>query len=266
MKTSPRTFLAAALLVLPVLTSAHAQTLYSVTTTNNLINTLNPDTGALLNSYATPSPTQGSGGDALGASATALYYTTIDVATIYVLNPLTGAVVTSYARPAGAVDGLGYGTSSFGPTLFAHDYSAHRIDLLNPTTGASFANYTVSFDAIGGIDFDPVTNTLFVSDATGGIHELNPNTGAQLNSFATPAFEYGLGFVGGRLFTSANDGNIVERNAVTGVAINTFVSPGGNASALAGAVPEPATATLLVFALGLGGFVRPARRGPTASA
>src|SRR5439155_3753151 len=150
-------------LALAVTPLCRADSLFTVTT--NGIKELNPNTGALLNSFAAPYPPQTFGGDGLAFSGTALYYTTIETPTIYVLNPSSGAVLNSFAGPILGIDALGYGPSSFGSTLFALDYTANRVYLLNPASGASFTSYVLSFDSVGGIDYDTARGTLFVSDS-----------------------------------------------------------------------------------------------------
>lgn len=255
------TLTSAALLALLTLGVApgRAELLFSVTHGNSRINALDADTGALLYSFIPPQIPQLGGGNGLAYSGSVLYYTTIETATIFALDPTTGAILARLNRAPGAgqIDALGYGTTMFGDTLFSLDYTANRLFLQNPTSGVLLASYVVGFDAIGGIDFNHARGTLYVSDALGMIRELNPNTGAVLNSFPTGGlFQTGLGLVGDRLFTSAQaDSLIVERDPLTGAVLRTFVSPGGSAGALAGGpgdpvIPEPAS---LVLA-GVGGL------------
>ena len=220
--------------------------LYSISS-NNRINELDADSGALLQSFVPPQPIQGGGGNGLAASDTVVYYTTIETSTVYVLDPSSGAVVSSFAHP-GTVDAPGYGMTSFAATLFALSYPTDQVYLLNATTGAVFTSYTVGFDAIGGIDFDSATNSLFVSDPVGVVRRLNPTTGAVLGSISTGTFQYGLGILDGRLFTSTSDGIITRARSRHGAILGSYTSPGGYASALAGvdtvsgpAPPTPST-------------------------
>src|SRR5262249_6891821 len=144
---------------------AGAASLFSYTYTNNQINELDADTGALLNSYPAPLRPDLFGVAGLGMSQTALYFTSGSPLTsgetpdIYILNPANGAVLGTFPRPAGAaIDGLAFGISRFGPTLFAEDYVSNTIYLFNPATGATYSSYVTLFDAVGGIDFNSVTN------------------------------------------------------------------------------------------------------------
>jgi len=238
-----------AIILLTLTLSSRADSLFSVTTTG--IKELDPNTGLQKNAFAAPITPQVAGGDGLTFSGNSLYFSRIDVSTIYALNPLNGAVLNTFNVPISNMDGLGYGTSSFGNTLFAADYVANRIFLINPLSGAIFNNYIVGFDYVGAIDFDTARGSLFATDASGNVRELNPNTGAILNTFATGTFQTGLGFVGGRLFTSAqNATTIEERDPVTGAVLHSFVAPGGYAGGLAGSpVPEPTALALSTISL-----------------
>jgi len=235
--------------------------LYTLTYQNSMINTVNPDTGAVLNSFAAPIPAQTFGGSGLAASAGEIFYSTIYAATIYTVSPSTGAVVNSFAGPVTGIDGLGYGSSAFGATLFAMAYGTDQIFLLNPATGAQFASFVTPFDASGGIDFNPHSGSLYVSDGSGVIRSLDVNTGAVLGVVAsTGIFQTGVGFVGGRLFTSPQStGTLTERDAATGAAINALWSPGGPVGAMAGYVPAPGVG-LVLMALGAVTALRRARR------
>src|SRR5438552_3266612 len=109
-------FLIVAGVTLLVVAPARAAFFFDVTYTNNRINKVDADTGALLNSYAPPVVAQNGGGEGLAMSATLLYFASIDNVGIFALDPASGAVVNSFARPAAStgIDGLGYGTSTFG--------------------------------------------------------------------------------------------------------------------------------------------------------
>ena len=229
---------------------AHAATTSLYAISGNSILELNPNTGATLGSFVPPVPPQGSGGSGLAFSGTELFYASIDNPSIYRLNSTNGTVLGSFARPAAAtsgIDALGYGTTNFGQTLFALDYTANRLYLLNPLTGAQYANILLGFDAVGGIDFNHVTQTLFVSDTNGNIRQLNPNTAAVLSTLPVTPFQYGIGIVGNRLFT-ANITKIYERNLTTGAILNTFPANYSTIGGLAGGppVPEPQSFVLLL--------------------
>lgn len=220
--------------------------LYSATPGSNSINRIDPDSGAVLASFAPPArPAEASG---LAFSGTDLYY--LSGTSVYVLDPVTGSVLNNFATPEG--QGLGYGSTRFGPTLFVSVRHTGEVRLLDPATGALRTSYQVA--AIGGMDFNSATGTLFLNDSA-TIREIDPDTGASINSFPIIGRQDGIGFVGGRLFTAMETGGMIwERDPKTGAVLNSYLSPGGLAVGLAGTpVPEPSTAALLVAAIGLVG-------------
>jgi hypothetical protein len=164
-------------------------------------------------------------------------------------------VLGSFVRPAtaGGIDALGYGSTGFGQTLFALDYTANRLYLLNPLSGAQFTSFLLGFDAIGGIDFNHVTQRVFVSDTNGTIRQLDPNTAAVLSTMTITPFQYGIGIVGNRLYTT-NSTSIYERNSTTGAIINTFPVTYQLVGALAGGPPVPEPQTVVMLVIGMGAF------------
>ena len=251
---SARFVMAAMIAAALVQNHARGASLFSVTAGNSQINEIDADTGTLLNSFAAPITPQGGGGSGLAYSGSHLYFSDITTPTLYRLHPSTGAVLGTFVHPQGnSIDALGYGATSYGPTLFTLNYNANRVSLLNPLTGALFASYVSTHNLIGGMDFHAGRNSLFVSGQGNMVFELNPSTGALLNSFTTglpsSTIQVGVGIVEGRLFTAFQRGtSISERDPATGAIINTFASPGGAVSALAGgAVPEPASGLLLTI-------------------
>ncbi len=235
---------------------AHAATTSLYAISGNSILELNPNTGATLGSFLAPVLPQGSGGSGLAFSGTELFFSSIDNPSIYRLNSTNGAVLGSFAQPpaTSGIDALGYGTTNFGQTLFALDYTGNRLYLLNPLTGAQFTSFLLGFDAVGGMDFNHVTQTLFVSDVNGNIRQLNPNTAAVLSTLPVTPFQYGIGIVGNRLFT-ANINTIYERNPTTGAILNTFPTLYTTIGGLAGGPPVPEPQSFVLFVAGTTAFV-----------
>jgi hypothetical protein len=230
--------------------------LFGVIGYSQTIMELDPDTGVLRNSFDRPqTPVVNSvGGDALAYSGTDLYYSHISSTEIFRLDPATGAVRSSFAvPPTSFISGLGYGVTSYGPTLFAMALF-RQIRLYHPISGELHTTLTLDFDFGGALDFNTATGTLYVGGPAGVVNEVDPTTGAVLNSFDAGARQWGLGFVGGRLFTGevervspTDPATIEERDPRTGAVLRSFPSPlsFGSISGLAALdgtpVPEPTT-------------------------
>jgi outer membrane protein assembly factor BamB len=204
---------------------------------------LNPSTGAVLNSFATPVTCGGDGPDGLAYCNGRMFFVTSGegepeylAETIYEINPNTGAVINSFpAPPNDGLDALGLS----GDRLYALDFTNNTIYVLNPDTGAVITSYTPGAYLMGGGTFAGTRNSLFF---TGGdeeeegdtVYELNPANGAVLNSFSPPgsaANIYGLGFSSSRntlfLGGSAGIATIYELNPNNGNEINSFPHPEG---------------------------------------
>jgi hypothetical protein len=222
----------------------------------SMIEELNPDTGALINSFAAPVPLSADG--PIGCSGLAfannrLFFENCG-SSIYELNPSTGAVLTSFPNPSPDVDGLGFS----GTELYVQEYIAVSGDrgdaspvassyarvsvnsaspnqvggaiyVLNPNTGALVRTLYPGIEIIGGLTYAGGRNTLFTANAaTGMIYELNVSTGAVMNSFAAPVINiYGVGYSFSRetLFLGDNGSSpmtVYEVNPDTGAVINTL--------------------------------------------
>jgi len=233
-------------LLVPVLllgaVSHSAATLFVVNGNSSSISALDPDSGAVLNTFASPEPTSGAP-DGLGASADRLFFVNgFGTGRISVINPMTGVVDRQLTGPGATFDSLGFGSSSFGNTLFALDFNNDTILLLDPQTGNQLGSLDPGVELVGGLDFNARSGTLFVSDfsSTNLIYEIDPETGAILNSFPSPAASgttFGIGFVGDRMFVSeVGTGRIFEVDPGTGAVLNVFDSPDEAPSGLAGSL------------------------------
>lgn len=234
-----------------------AAVLFSVDGIDDTISYIDPDSGAVLSTIRTPVDASGMG-DGLAYDGTRLFFSG-GLTTVFELELGTGAVVNSFALGTLlSLDALGWGQTSFGagPTLFALDFGLDQVSLLNPSNGSVFTTFSVTVDSVtvdlrGGMDFNPATGTLFVSDAPGLIHELNAETGAILNSFLQPGSNAsGIGFDGGRMFVSDGGLNtIYELNPANGAVLNSFPAPDAAASALTGGPLPTAVPSLGPFGL-----------------
>lgn len=220
------------------------------------IEELNPDTGAVINSYPTPTPI-GDGCSGLAFANNRLFFQDCG-SSIFELNPATGAVINSFPSPSPTIDGLGFS----GALLYLQDYagggaakkaaklnratpygvaSGERVSpsavapaggliyVINPDTGATIRVLTPGVFLYGGLTFAGGRNTLFASDVDAGmVYEIDPFTGAVKNSFAAPvAGIFGLGYSFSRrtLFlgdVGANNNTIYEVNPDTGAVIHTL--------------------------------------------
>src|SRR6185436_18773179 len=88
--------------------SAGLARLFVYDATANFIREVNPTTGAILNSFASP-VTEASGPDmGMATTATSLLIGGVGTSPIYELNPSTGAVLRTITNPGLAISGLGY--------------------------------------------------------------------------------------------------------------------------------------------------------------
>jgi outer membrane protein assembly factor BamB len=228
---------------------------YSLNTDTDTITERDPDTGAVVKIIPAPEPVSvGAGGLAFSGTEIFFFSQFGGGATLYTLDPVDGSVLNSFAMET--VDALAYGKTSFGPTLFARRLG--EIQLLDPVTGDLYATISPSVSLIGGMDFDSVRGTLFVTSAFSGppalIYEIDPETGAVLNTFAAPGTApLGIGSHLGRLFAAeTTTDRIYELDPATGTILNSFEARDSRTAALAGAplirpaaIPEPSS--ILVF-------------------
>ncbi|MCZ6703883.1 MAG: choice-of-anchor D domain-containing protein, partial [Ignavibacteria bacterium] len=184
----------------------------------SVIYEIDPNSGDILNSFSTPVTSFG-GPIGLAFSGEYLYFTDA-VATpyIYVLDAETGSVITSYPTPSFDIDGLAF----IEPNLYAMDYSFSTIYVLDSQTGSIINTIYPPAPVGGGIDGG--NGRLFASDFNMNIYELNPVTGAIINSFSSVNFVYGLGFTGERLFAADGFSTIDEYDPDTGNFVGSFSS------------------------------------------
>ena len=222
---------------------------------NGTIEELNPDTGAVVNSFPAPIPI-GDGCSALAFANNRLFFQNCGSG-IYELNPSTGAVVNSFPSPSLNIDGLGFS----GTELYLQEYAggvadaaksgsaapyarpvadgispnvvqplpvSSAVHVLNPDTGATIRTLTLSVPVVGGLSYAGGRNTLFATDVNSNtVYELNPTTGAVIHSFTPPVPDvYGVGYSFGRKTLFLGDvgglGTIFEVNPDTGAVIHTL--------------------------------------------
>jgi outer membrane protein assembly factor BamB len=219
---------------------------------SSTIEELNPDTGAVINSFPAPE-TLGDGCSSLAFAYNRLFFQNCG-SDIYEINPSTGAVLNSFPSPSLNIDGLGFS----GTELYLQDYSSGGLSVattagtgsyagiyggsspkvalpasgtiyvLNPNNGALIRTLTLTVPVVGGLSYAGGRNTLFATNADiGTIYEINPATGAIVNSFTSPVpdiFGVGYSFARKTLFLGdvGGPGTIYEVNPDTGTVINTL--------------------------------------------
>jgi hypothetical protein len=206
------------------------------------IHELDPDTGAILNSFPTP--------EAVAAGADGLAY---DEETnelfvingtgsriIYRLNATSGQQLGSFPAPTvEAIDGLGFDDD----TLYAQVFARDEVLTIHPQTGGMIDSRLTSprVDLAGG--FAGGVGRLFGTETFTAVDEIEQGSLGILNSFSTPssASAFGLGFDGTDLFASfTSPDQISAMDPDTGAERRAFAdpTPGSIMSALA-AGPAP---------------------------
>ena len=242
-------------LLLAGLRSVEASTIvYGIQATTGTILTVNPVTGAIVNSYATPAAIAANDPNA-GLTYAAplnqlLYFNESASSNLFRLNPATGAVLGTVFGDSFDNSGLSYEQS--GGTDFL--YYAHQNADTHRQTG--FGGGTTFFWGPGapsqGLGGDGYGREFGIY-SDGQIHEYNPFVNTSfINGFAAPAGAVGLAFDGSLLYVSTSQGLLLTLNANTGAVLNSVAVAGGNlielganANGIVAAVPEPASLLLL---------------------
>jgi hypothetical protein len=179
---------------------------------------------------------------------------------LYTVNVTTGAATLVGTHGITDLFGLAYNTQN--NTLYATGFNNTTLYSLNPTTGAATAIGSTGV-RIGALAFNSQLNVLVgVNDGTGDIYQLNLTTGAS-TLLAQPGYTNNSGAtydsVLNRLFDIGVDGYLYSYDIANGYTRSTLLSSAGTFDGLAyiGAIPEPASAALVVSSLVLvGGLAR----------
>jgi len=247
--------LAIGLLLAGLRTVEASSIVYGIQATTGTIVTVNPVTGAIVNSYATPAAiaaTDGNAGLTYAAPLDQLLYFNQSVSnTLYRLDPDTGALLGTAVGDSFANSGLSYEQSGGQDFLY---YAHQNVDVHRQTGfggGAGF--FWATGEPSQGLGGDGYGREFGIFN-DGQIHEYNPfvDTNAFINGFAAPAGAVGLAFDGSQLYVSTSQGLLLTLNANTGAVLNSVAVAGGNlielganANGIVAAVPEPASLLLL---------------------
>lgn len=249
----------AALPLLVAAAPAHAD-VFGIQALLGRIVTVDPTTGNITNSYATPdaiSRTQGNAGLSYAAGLDQLLY--IDTAignTLYRLDPRTGATLGTAVGSGFTLSGLSYqrldGTDYL---YYGHqNVDIHRQAGFGGTEDFFFNQPSGTGNPTEGLGGDGYGRAFVIS--SDGIHEYDPRTGQNLNVLSqfTPgnlAIALGLAYDGNFLYASTSLGTLLTIDPNTGALVRSVIVAGGSLIELGArgtqiaAVPEPATVALL---------------------
>ena len=198
--------------------------LFVTDSNNDMILELDPSTGAVINSFPAPVSFLSAQPEGLAFSGSSLFFVDdFSDSVIYELNPANGDIINSFPSPLTCTDGLGY-SDGF---LYALDYCADEIYVLDPADGSVigiFFQGGSGFGLIGGITSGGNRNSLFVSDGSGMIYEIDITDGSVINTLPSPSsFLFGLGFSQGLNTLFVVDGTtIFTVNPDTGAVTSSF--------------------------------------------
>ena len=192
--------------------AAGAQTdgaLYALDALRSNFVRLDPQTGAVLETFATPVLCQPEGACGLAYDGHSLFYvdSTDPARRIYELNPRDGAIWNSMPAPSDAVDGLAWD----GGALYALSFSENRIYRLSLPDGTVDRVLEIDSLAIGGLAAEN-GRLLASSVLSGEIYDVDPQSGAITSTLLTDsAFPAGLALLDGRLYVGDYEGRSVLR-------------------------------------------------------
>lgn len=252
----------AALLLLALLTPAQADTIAYIGYETGTFGTIDLNTGVV----DLITPNIGITPAGFGEIGNTLYVATFDASpSLYTVNTTTGAL-TLVGTSGGSVSYHDFGSTPTG--LYGDDFgSPTNLYSVNPSTGSAtdvgstgLSSTETSFRALS-----TSSSTLYLTKDY-GLYSLNPANGAStfIGSFGSNVIMTAVMMDNGILYGGDESGNFYTINTSTGAAtLDTAIGNVGSpiwALAPAAPVPLPATAWLLLSALGgLGALARRAR-------
>jgi streptogramin lyase len=175
---------------------------------NQLIHTINTQTGAFTSTFSSPSTTLTNPfGFNMAFDGTNLWFNDgafFGSNTIFKLNPANGALLGSFAGPATLLTGLAYLNGS----LWGVDLN-FNIYQINPTTGAVTGQFSLSGDnAVTGIAGDPDHGVLWAVSQNHTIYEIDPVKQMIIKSApdGLGLFEQDIGYFKNELYISETNG------------------------------------------------------------
>ena len=173
--------------------------LYTYDATGNLIREIDPITGTILNSFASPAATAGGPDMGLATTTNSVVVGGSSSDNIFFLNPDSGAMIHSIPNPGINISGL----AMLHGELFVFTDSGSSMTVMDPRDGTVLRNFTVTgvtegIGASGDTLYGTNNRTLF---------EIDPTTGATTNlgTLSGPNFLEGVGVIGAELYVSAGN-------------------------------------------------------------
>ncbi len=196
--------------------------LFVVDSLSDQIHELDSLSGAVVNSFPTPEPAAGADVD-LAFAGGSLYYLSRAGGMLYELHPDNGAVVDSDAFAdlgfSGDVSGLAY----LDGLLVTQDVASGELLFVDPLDDTLVRSVAGAASPRVWLVGSGSRGTLFAVESGGMIVELDPDTGSELNSFASPFGQaVGLAFAEGGLFVGDGSGSIALLDPDTGAVIESF--------------------------------------------
>jgi subtilisin family serine protease len=189
---------------------------------SNEILELNPSTGGIVKRIPTPESVSG-GPDGLAYDGQYLYFCNgFGTKNLYRINPADGTIIKSISISSiASMDGLGHN----GKYLYVLAYNEGLIYEIDFDGGTIVRTINPGISIGGGMSFGGSRGTIFVSNFSIGIYELDVLKGTVINQFAPTGTIYGLGYSeeNGLLYAqNVSNGLIEAYNPNTGKVVSSF--------------------------------------------
>lgn len=165
--------------------------LFNINYENNRIEEVDPSDGKVISSFAPPEQFSG-GPDGIAFDGTYLYFINgFGSNKVYQINPGSGEVTgQAVLENLPSIDALAHS----GEYLYAQDYSNNRVYEIDFSQQSAVRTINFNTSTGGGISFGGSRGTLFVSNFSGGIFEMDLLTGETINRLPSPMHVLGLGY------------------------------------------------------------------------
>lgn len=204
--------------------------LFTLDINGGVITELDPANGDQIRAFAPPESYSG-GPEGLAFDGEYLYYVSgFGSNAIYRLNAETGAVVSTLSTTLPSIDALGHS----GEFLYAMDYENDVIREIDFDSGTITRTISPGIDIGAGLSFGGSRGTLFATNFSNQVYEIELESGDVINSFNTTGLNYGLGYsegLGLLLCANVNSGTIEAYDPDTGEQEFSYTIPVSSAIA-----------------------------------